>query len=48
MPDAVTELPYEGTKPMLLVEDVDSKEKLQELVLAMYPELPEPKKRRKG
>ena len=48
MPDAVMELPYEGTKPMLLVEDVDSKEKLQELILAMYPELPEPKKRRKG
>ena len=48
MPEAVTELPYEGAKPMLLVEDVDDKEKLQELVQAMYPELPEPKKRRKA
>ena len=46
MPDAHLELPYEGAKPMLLVEDIDSREMLQELVEAMYPELPEPKKRR--
>ena len=47
MPEAPRELPYEGTKPMLLVEDVDNKEKLRELVQAMYPELPESKKRRR-
>ena len=46
MPDAVTELPYEGAKPMLLAEDIDSREKLQELVMAMFPELPAPKRRK--
>ena len=45
MPDAVTELPYDGAKPMLPAEDIDSREKLQELVLAMSQELPAPKKR---
>ena len=47
MPEAETELPYEGAKPMLLVDDVDNKEVLQELVRAMYPQLSAPKKRRK-
>ncbi len=47
MPDAPLELPYEGAKPMLLVEDVDNREMLQELTEAMYPELPEPRKARK-
>ena len=35
MPDAPTELPYEGAKPMLLVEDVDDREFLARLFLAM-------------
>ena len=43
MPDAVYELPYEGAKPMLLVEEVDSKEFLTNLFTAMYSELPAPK-----
>ena len=34
------ELPYEGAKEMLLVEDVDSKEYLTGLFIAMYDELP--------
>ena len=46
MPDAVYELPYEGAKEMLLVEDVDNREFLTELFNAMYDELPEPKKRK--
>ncbi len=46
MPDAPLELPYEGAKPMLLVEDIDNRERLTELVEAMYPELPQPKKKR--
>ncbi len=46
MPDAPLELPYEGAKPMLLAEDVDNREMLLELVEAMYPELPEPRKPR--
>ena len=45
MPDAVLELPYEGAKEMLLVEEVDNREFLKELFEAMYPELPAPKKK---
>ena len=37
---ATYELPYEGAKEMLLVEDVDSKEYLTGLFKAMYDELP--------
>ncbi len=47
MPDAKTELPYDGAKEMLLVEDVDNREFLTELLEAMYDELPVPKKRGK-
>lgn len=45
MPQAVTELPYEGAKAMLLVDNVENTEFLQALVKAMYDELPPPKKR---
>ena len=37
---AIYELPYDGAKEMLLVEDVDSKEYLAGLFNAMYDELP--------
>ena len=47
MPDAPEELPYEGAKPMLLVEELDNSAFLQELVTAMEPELPAPKKKKK-
>ena len=40
MATATYELPYEGAKEMLLVEDVDSKEYLTGLFNAMYDELP--------
>ena len=40
MTTATYELPYEGAKEMLLVEDVDSKEYLTGLFKAMYDELP--------
>ena len=46
MPDARMELPYDGAKEMLLVEDVDDREFLQKLVRAVYPNLPAPKKRK--
>ena len=46
MPNAVTELPYDGAKEMLLVDDVDNKEFLKELLEAMYPELPAPRKKK--
>ena len=45
MPDAPMELPYEGAKEMLLVEDIENREFLKELFEVMYEELPEPKKR---
>ena len=38
MPDAPMELPYEGAKEMLLVEDIENKAFLTELVSAMYEE----------
>jgi len=47
MPDADKELPYEGAKEMLLVDNVENREFLQELLNAMYEELPAPKKRKK-
>lgn len=47
MPDADKELPYEGAKEMLLIEDMDNRAFLRELFEAMYDELPAPKKRRK-
>ena len=40
MPYADLELPYEGAKEMLLVDDVENGEFLCELLKAMYPELP--------
>lgn len=46
MPSAVYEPPYDGAKPMLLVEEVDSKEFLTGLFTAMYSELPAPKSKR--
>ena len=45
MPQAPQELPYETAKPMLLVQDVDNREFLAELVQTMYAELPTPKKK---
>ena len=46
MPNADMELPYEGAKEMMLVDDVENKGFLQELLEAMYEELPVPKKKR--
>ena len=45
MPDAAAELPYEGAKEMLLVDNVDDREYLAELFRAMYDELPMPRSR---
>ena len=46
MPDASYELPYQGAKEMLLVDEVDDKAFITGLFNAMYDELPEPKKKR--
>lgn len=40
MPSAICDLPYEGAKEMLLVDEVDSKAFLTELFEAIYDELP--------
>ena len=40
MTDDICEVPYEGAKKMLLVQEVDSKEFLTGLFEAMYDELP--------
>lgn len=42
MPSAPCELPYDGAKEMLLVENVDDKEYLANLFRAIYDELPFP------
>jgi TfoX/Sxy family transcriptional regulator of competence genes len=45
MPDAGMELPYEGAKVMLLVDNVENKQFLRELIETMYDELPAPKRK---
>ena len=47
MPDAPSELPYDGAKEMLLVENIEDKTFLAELLQAMEKELPAPKKKKK-
>ena len=47
MPEAVKELPYEGAKEMLLVENTDDREFLIALMREIANDLPEPKKKRK-
>ncbi len=46
MPNADMELPYDGAKEMLLVDDVENREFLRELLEAMYDELPVPKRKK--
>ena len=47
LPEAPFALPYEGTREMLLVEDVDDRDLLQELLPAVAADLPAPKTKRK-
>ena len=46
LPRAPEELPYEGAKAMLLVDNVEDRDFLARLVTAMGPELPAPKKKK--
>ena len=48
IPTASYELPYEGAKEMLLVDEVENKELLTGLFNAMYEELPAPKPKRRN
>ena len=47
MPNAETEFPYDGAREMLLVDDVDNREFLCDLIDDMWEELPEKKSRKK-
>ena len=47
MPDADRELPYAGAKEMLMVDHVENRDFLRELLEAMYDELPDPKKKKR-
>ena len=47
MPNAKYEVPYDGAKEMLLVDDVDNKDFLTGLFNSMYDELPAPKLKKK-
>ena len=46
MPEAALELPYEGAKEMLLVDDIENKEFLRDLLEAMVDALPSPGKKK--
>ena len=46
MPNATEELPYEGAKEMLLVDNIENREFLRTLIEAVYDELPAPKLRK--
>ena len=46
MPDVSMELPYEGAKEMLLVEDIENKVFLRDLFEVMVCELPMPRKKK--
>lgn len=46
MPEATLELPYDGAKEMLLVDDIENKVFLRELLEAMVDALPAPKKKK--
>ena len=46
LPKVRYELPYDGAKKMLLVEEVDNREFLEGLFQVMYDELPNPKRKK--
>ena len=46
MSDALLEIPYDGATEMILVDDIDNREFLCNLLKAMADELPEPKKKK--
>jgi TfoX/Sxy family transcriptional regulator of competence genes len=47
LPDAPRELPYEGAKPMLMVDNPDDGELLRRLIVSVAEDLPEPKRKKK-
>ncbi len=47
MPESCREVPYDGAKEMLLVDRVENREFLRELLESMAEELPDRKKKKK-
>ena len=47
LPDAPRELPYDGAKPMLMVDNPDDSELLRRLIVSVAEDLPEPKRKKK-
>ena len=47
LPTAKLELPYDGAKPMLRIDEKESNEVLQKLLESMFDELPLPTRRSK-
>ena len=45
IPNVVYQKPYDGAKDMILIENLEDKEFLSTLIIAMYKELPTPNKR---
>lgn len=48
LPDAPLEIPYDGAKKMILIEEIDDREFMAELIESIFEELPSPKKNRKS
>lgn len=48
LPDAPLEIPYDGAKKMILIEEIDDREFLAELIESIFEELSSPKKSRKS
>ena len=46
MPECKTEVPYEGGKPMIYIENLRDKELLKQLMLVTWAELPTQKKKK--
>lgn len=45
IPNAPMEIPYPGGKPMIMIADIENPELLEKLFIAMYPELPDKKRK---
>lgn len=48
LPDAPLEIPYDGAKKMILIEEIDDREFMAKLIESIFEELPSPKKSRKS
>lgn len=48
LPDAPLEIPYDGAKKMILIEEIDDREFMAELIESIFEELPSPKNNRKS